>query len=174
MATASHHLPHDRARKGAGAAFFPYNTPHGPLTIGCDGNAITAVALGETRLNGERKPNALTNDAATQILEYLAGKRRAFDLELAPAGSPFQWEVWRAVEGIPYGTSLTCAELARKLGRPGSHRSVGAAVRSNPLAILIPAHRVVGANGKPLGTGRQAAVKQALLRMEREAAPQAQ
>lgn len=171
MAASSQHPSRKPApRGGADGLFYVYRTPHGPLTIRSEGNAITDIALGEVALPGTRKPSAAANEAATQILEYLAGKRRSFDLELAPTGSAFQKLVWNALREIPYGESLTCADMARTLGRPGAHRSVGSAVRSNPLAIVVPAHRVVGANGTPLGSGRTADVKQALLRMERDLA----
>lgn len=151
---------------GEGALFYSYPTPHGPITIRSFNGAVTDVALGDVQLDGVRKPSAATNAAATQIQEYLAGKRRVFDLRLDLRGSDFQQEAWRAVADIPYGTRLTCAQLAERMGRDGSHRAVGAAVRANPLAIVIPAHRVTSANGKPLGTGRPAAVKSALLKME--------
>ena len=154
------------AARGEGALFYAYPTPHGPITIRSFNGAVTDVALGDVQLDGMRKPSAATNAAATQIQEYLAGKRRAFDLRLDLCGSDFQQEAWRAVAEIPYGTCLTCAQLAERMGRTGSHRAVGAAVRANPLAIIVPAHRVTSANGKPLGTGRPAAVKGALLKME--------
>lgn len=153
---------------GEGALFYSYPTPHGPITIRSFNGAVTDVALGDVKLDGTRKPSTATNAAATQIQEYLAGKRRSFDLRLDLRGSDFQQETWRAVANIPYGTCLTCAQLAERMGRAGSHRAVGAAVRANPLAIVVPAHRVTSANGKPLGTGRSAAVKSALLKMERD------
>lgn len=151
-----------------GGLFYPYLTPHGPLTIRVEGAAITDVALGDASFDGTKKPSEAASRAATQIQEYLAGKRRSFDLELAPHGSAFQLEVWRAIARIPFGQTRTCAQIADELGNPGGFRAVGAAVRKNPLAILIPAHRVVDANGKPLGSGKSAELKGALLRMERD------
>lgn len=172
MTAPSHPAPAAAPRRAArpGGLFYPYLTPHGPLTIRADGDAITDVALGDVPFDGAKGPSEAAGRAATQIQEYLAGKRRSFDLELAPRGSTFQKEVWRAVARIPFGQTRTCAQIADALGNAGGFRAVGAAVRKNPLAILIPAHRVVDANGKPLGTGKSAELKGALLRMERDIA----
>lgn len=172
MTAPSHPAPAAASRRAArpDGLFYPYLTPHGPLTIRADGDAITDVALGDVPFDGAKGPSEAAGRAATQIQEYLAGKRRTFDLELAPRGSAFQKEVWRAVARIPFGQTRTCAQIADALGNAGGFRAVGAAVRKNPLAILIPAHRVVDANGKPLGTGKSAELKGALLRMERDIA----
>ena len=172
MTAPSHPAPAAAPRRAArpDGLFYPYLTPHGPLTIRADGDAITDVALGDVPFDGAKGPSEAAGRAATQIQEYLAGKRRSFDLELAPRGSAFQKEVWRAVARIPFGQTRTCAQIADALGNTGGFRAVGAAVRKNPLAILIPAHRVVDANGKPLGTGKSAELKGALLRMERDIA----
>lgn len=172
MTTPSHPAPTAASARAArkGGLFYPYLTPHGPLTIRVEGDAVTDVALGDVPFDGEKRPSEAASRAATQIQEYLAGKRRTFDLVLAPGGSEFQLEVWRAVRRIPFGQTRTCAQIADELGNAAGFRAVGAAVRKNPLAILIPAHRVVDANGKPLGTGRSAKLKGALLRMECEAA----
>ena len=167
MTAPSHPAPAAAPRRAArpGGLFYPYLTPHGPLTIRADGDAITDVALGDVPFDGAKGPSEAAGRAATQIQEYLAGKRRTFDLELAPRGSAFA--------RIPFGQTRTCAQIADALGNAGGFRAVGAAVRKNPLAILIPAHRVVDANGKPLGTGKSAELKGALLRMERDIAASA-
>lgn len=145
---------------------FAYRTPHGPITIGITGNAVSAVALGDVKLPGERRPTELSNACANQLLEYFAGKRTAFDLPMVANGSAFQQEVWQAVSAIPYGQSATAAQIAARIGKPDSFRMVGAAVKKNPLIVLIPAHRVVGANGKALGTDEQARRRQAFLDLE--------
>lgn len=150
------------------STFYCYRTPHGPLTIRADGTGITDVVLGESPLEGRCRPSEATNRAATQIMEYLAGKRHVFDVPMSPRGTPFQKQVWREIDRIPYGSSATCAQIARQLGNEEGFRAVGAAVRKNPLVILIPAHRVTTPDGKPLGTGRSADLKAALLRLERE------
>ena len=159
--------PHAAARDAG--SFHPYRTPYGVLTIRVDADGVTDVALGDVELSGQRRPTKLAARAATQLQEYLAGKRRSFDLPLAPQGSAFQRKVWEAARQVPYGTSLTCAQLAAQLGDAEGFRAVGAALKKNPLAILVPAHRIVGANGRPLGTGREARLKEALLKMERAA-----
>jgi methylated-DNA-[protein]-cysteine S-methyltransferase len=102
---------------------------------------------------------------ARQLAEYLAGRRRAFDLPLDPAGTPFQSRVWAALAAIPYGEVRTYAALARQLGE-GSPRAVGAAVGRNPLGIVIPCHRAVGADGGLTGYGGGLGRKRALLVLE--------
>ena len=102
----------------------------GPVTIAADGTAVTAVSLGEQNLPGDRQPTALTTEAANQIMAYLAGQRSAFTVPMRPEGSAFQQEVWKAAANIPYGHTTTARALAETLGRPGSFRSVGAALRA--------------------------------------------
>lgn len=146
--------------------FYTYPTTFGPITIGSNGIAVTDVALGEATLSGARKPSALTTRAANEIMEYLAGKRTAFTAPCELAGTAFQQQVWRAVANIPYGQTRTARDLAETLGAPESYRAVGAALKKCPAPLLVPVHRVVSATGKPLGSGRAAAVAQALLLLE--------
>lgn len=129
--------------------FYTYPTAFGPVTIGADGNAVTAVVLGDAALPGKRRPSAVTSQCATEIMEYLAGKRTAFTVPCAPTGTPFQRSVWEAVARIPYGQTRTARDIAATLGAPGTYRAVGAAMKKSPLAIVVPAHRVVTATGKP-------------------------
>ena len=147
--------------------YFPYRTPHGHLTIRASARGITHVVLGDVELAGLRRPSALANRAATELLEYFAGKRAAFDVPLDAEGSAFQLAVWDELSRIPYGSARTSAEVASLMGCPGSYRAVGAAVRKNPLAVLVPDHRVVGSDGRPSGSGAAARLKSALLDMER-------
>lgn len=154
-------------------AHYVYRTPHGPITIGVSGQAVSAVALGDVKLAGPRKPTALSNECANQLLEYFAGKRTAFDLPLKLQGSAFQREVWSALQNIPYGQTRTTSDIAEAIGKPESFRMVGSAVRKNPLVVLVPAHRVVGANGKTPGTDAQAQRRAAFLELERRNARQA-
>lgn len=146
--------------------YYSYRTPYGPLTIASDGRAISAVALGERSFSGEERPSQLTNRCATELLEYLSGKRSAFDLPIILDGTSFQQRVWRAIEAIPYGQTRTAAELAEAIGSPGSHRAVGSAVRGNPIAILVPAHRVVDSRGRIAGDDRSARLRRACLALE--------
>ena len=112
------------------STFFTYPTKFGPVTIAADGTAVTAVSFGEQNLPGDRQPTALTTEAANQIMAYLAGQRSAFTVPMRPEGSAFQQEVWKAAANIPYGHTTTARALAETLGRPGSFRSVGAALRA--------------------------------------------
>jgi O-6-methylguanine DNA methyltransferase len=105
--------------------------------------------------------------AAKQILEYLDGKRRAFELELDPRGTDFQLAVWRALCDFPYGETITYAELARRAGRPTGVRATGSANGANPLALIVPCHRVVASGGGLGGYGGGLELKQRLLAMER-------
>ena len=143
--------------------FFTYPTAFGPVTIGAEGGAVTAVVLGEAPLPGERRAVAVTTEAANQLMEYLAGKRTAFTVACDPAGTDFQRRVWRALANIPYGQTRTTREIAEALGAPDAYRAVGTAVRKSPLAVLVPAHRVVSAAGKAAG-----AVESALLNLEQQ------
>ena len=123
------------------STFFTYPTKFGPVTIAADGTAVTAVSFGEQNLPGDRQPTALTTEAANQIMAYLAGQRSAFTVPMRPEGSAFQQEVWKAAANIPYGHTTTARALAETLGRPGSFRSVGAALRACPTPLLVPTHR---------------------------------
>lgn len=149
------------------SSYYTYPTPHGPITIGVEGDAVCLVALGETKMPGTRRPTELSNACANQLLEYFAGKRTAFDVPIRPAGTPFQQDVWRALQNIPYGQTRTYAEVAEAAGHPASFRMVGAAVKKNPLAVIVPAHRVVGANGRVVGADRHARLRAAFLELER-------
>ena len=106
-------------------------------------------------------------EAARQLQEYFAGCRREFSLPLAPRGTEFQRQVWHALEGIPYGETRTYGEIARAIGKPKACRAVGMANHRNPLSILVPCHRVVGADGSLTGYGGGLEAKQFLLELEK-------
>lgn len=147
--------------------YYRYPTPLGTVTIAATSRGICQLTFGEPEIaNAAFRPSLLTNQAANELLEYLAGKRRAFDVALDPAGSGFQRSVWQAVREIPYGTHATSTDIARALGNPSANRSVGAAVTRNPVAVIVPAHRVVRANGSPLGAGTMANHQAKLLEFE--------
>ena len=107
--------------------------------------------------------------AKTQLAEYFAGQRRSFSLELAPDATSFQAEVLRALQAIPYGETRSYGELARSIGRPRAVRAVGGANARNPLPIVIPCHRVVGADGRLTGFGGGLPAKRFLLGLEQRA-----
>jgi methylated-DNA-[protein]-cysteine S-methyltransferase len=117
------------------AVYFP-TSRHGPPPRDLDGSASEVV---------ER--------ARRQLEEYFAGARTTFDLPLEPVGSPFELRVWEALRAIPYGTTVSYGELARRLGDPRGSRAVGAANGRNPIPIIVPCHRVIGAHGELTGYG---------------------
>ena len=110
------------------------------------------------------------DEAKRQLREYFEGERRDFELPLAPAGTPFQLRVWEELRRIPYGETISYGELARRIGRPTASRAVGAANGRNPLAIVVPCHRVIGADGTLTGYGGGLPVKETLLAHERRVA----
>lgn len=105
--------------------------------------------------------------AITQLREYFAGRRRGFDLPLAPAGTDFQRRVWRALTTIAYGETISYGELARRIGNPRASRAVGLANGANPLPIIVPCHRVIGASGALTGFGGGLPIKRTLLALEK-------
>lgn len=111
-------------------------------------------------------PTAVEHIAA-QLREYFAGERTSFELELAPEGTDFQKRVWKALEDIPYGETRSYGQLAAAIGSPGAARAVGLANGRNPIGIVVPCHRVIGADGSLTGYGGGLDRKQVLLELER-------
>lgn len=142
-------------------------SPVGPLTLTeCDG-ALTGIAF---RDEGAHDRTPLLDEAARQLAEYFDGRRREFELPLAPAGTAFRQQVWAALRDIPFGQTRTYGQIARAVGRPRACRAVGMANNRNPLPIVIPCHRVVGASGSLTGYAGGLEVKESLLRLEKQAA----
>lgn len=142
-----------------------YESPLGPLTlVGRPGvlSGLRFPATGEALDEADRAPG-LFADAAEQLDEYFEGRRRRFDLMLDLAGTPFQQRVWSALQSIPYGTTRSYTEVARAIDRPDRVRAVGAAVGRTPIPIIVPCHRVVGADGSLTGYGGGLHRKRALL-----------
>ena len=110
--------------------------------------------------------NALLQQTRKALEAYFSGKREIFDLPLLPVGTPFQRKVWKAVRTIPYGTTATYAALAKKIGRPKAIRAVANAVGANPLAIIIPCHRIIGSDGTLRGYAGGVELKRKLLDIE--------
>lgn len=117
-----------------------------------------------------RRDDAAFDEVRRQLRAYFAGELREFDLPLAPEGTPFQQAAWAALREIPYGETRTYGEQARRLGQPNASRAVGAANGRNPLGIVIPCHRVIGASGKLTGYYGGLRIKEALLELERSRA----
>jgi methylated-DNA-[protein]-cysteine S-methyltransferase len=120
-------------------------------------------------------PGALRDDGAfaptrRELEEYFAGERHAFDLPVAPSGTPFQQRVWEELQRIGYGTTISYGELAARIGRPGAARAAGAANGANPVSIVIPCHRVIGSTGTLTGYGGGLEAKRFLLELERASA----
>ncbi len=113
-----------------------------------------------------RRAEGPLTDAIDQLRGYLYGDRQDFDLPLAPEGTSFQLAVWRALQTIPIGETVSYQDIARKIGRPAACRAVGAANGRNPLPIVIPCHRVIGADGRLTGYGGGIRIKEWLLKHE--------
>jgi methylated-DNA-[protein]-cysteine S-methyltransferase len=142
------------------------DSPIGELLLAGDGDALTAVHMNGAPGSGWRRDSAALREPAEQLRSYFAGDLRDFDLPLAPHGTPFQREVWSALRRIPYGRTISYAELAAAVGRPGAARAVGAANGRNPIAVVIPCHRVIGASGALTGYGGGLERKRLLLDLE--------
>jgi methylated-DNA-[protein]-cysteine S-methyltransferase len=145
------------------------DSPVGRLRLVSDGQALTRIEFEtETR---ERAPEGTRStrpfrDVRRQLEEYFAGERRSFDLPLRPAGTPFQLATWRALRYIPYGETRSYSEVAQRIGKPRAVRAVGAANGRNPLPIVIPCHRVIGASGALTGFAGGLPLKRFLLELE--------
>ena len=142
-------------------------TPLGDALLVCDDSgALTSVAFDGPPPPGARRDPAALADAARQLAAYFAGELRAFDLLLAPSGTPFQREVWDALRRIPHGETRSYGDLAAQLGQPGGAQAVGAANGANPIAVIVPCHRVIGADGSLTGYAGGLHRKRALLELE--------
>jgi len=150
------------------------DSPIGELLLLGDGHALHGMWMLDARAPAVARPgweraSGPFEDARAQLAEYFAGRRLAFDLPLAMAGTPFQRRVWRALLDIPYGETTTYGELARTVNPAGgwqAARAVGAANGRNPIAVVVPCHRVVGADGSLTGYGGGLERKRLLLDLE--------
>jgi methylated-DNA-[protein]-cysteine S-methyltransferase len=115
---------------------------------------------------GWKRDKVALRDVIDQLRAYFDGELKAFTLDLAPVGTPFQQDVWRELQQIPHGETISYGELARRIGRPTASRAVGAANGANSLPIVIPCHRVIGSTGKLTGFGGGLWIKEALLAHE--------
>lgn len=148
-------------------------SPIGRLRLLADGDVLVGIWFeqGRDARKGEANPVERNSPVLVrtrmQLEEYFHGDRRGFDLPLAPRGTEFQRRVWQRLCFIEYGTTTTYGALAQELGNPGAARAVGLANGSNPIPIIIPCHRVIGANGALTGFGGGLPMKSALLELER-------
>lgn len=148
---------------------FFYQTNIGEIGIVENGAAITNLFFkGELVLeNTVVKETVLLREAGLQLTDYLAGKRKSFQLPLAPEGAEFQKTVWKALQEIPCGEVRSYGDVARSIGHPKAFRAVGMANSKNPILIFIPCHRVVGSNGDLVGYAAGLEVKKYLLNLEK-------
>jgi len=153
-----------------------FDTPCGPFSVAVnDVGAVVATAFGNLSRLRERLPEKchLTGDTfqkltavEKQVAAYFAGKRRAFDLPLAAHGTDFQQRVWTALVEIPFGETRSYGRLAADLGKPGAARAIGRANATNPICLLVPCHRVIGADGSLTGFAFGEDIKRQLLTLE--------
>lgn len=148
-------------------SYYTMPSPLGPLTMTEEDGNLARLEFGEKKVDGaQRQLTPLLLSVQRQLAEYFAGQRSFFDLPLSPRGTPFQLAVWRALRSIPYGRTRTYGDIAEQLGRPGASRAVGMANHSNPIAIVIPCHRVIGASGRLTGYAGGLDKKEYLLSFE--------
>lgn len=161
---------------------YAYPSPLGVITLG-----IRAGALALLDLPGEARPSVGAEELRTeppaedaellervgqQLADYFAGRRQHFDLPLAPVGTPFQREVWAELARVPYGQTLSYLQLAQRLGKPAAVRAVAQALGRNPIAIILPCHRIVSAGGGLGGFSAGLETKRRLLQLEGVLAPE--
>lgn len=144
--------------------YFMVRTPMARLAVTVRGEAVTGIKLNARARRAPR--TAFERRVARELREYAAGRRRRFTFRVEAMGTAFERQVWRELRRIPYGETATYGEIARRVGRPGAARAVGAANGRNPIPIVVPCHRVVAAGGKLGGYGGGLALKRRLLDLE--------
>ena len=147
------------------------DSPLGELLLLGDGDVLHGLHMqaGDrpTRIQAAwRRDDSAFAEGRRELAEYFAGERTSFDVRLHLEGSAFQRTVWHALTEIPYGETISYGELARRIGQPDRARAVGAANGQNPIAVIVPCHRVIGANGKLVGYGGGLDNKRRLLELE--------
>jgi len=153
-------------------------SPLGTMLLIARGNALAGVHFEGARYHPDIGADAqratshpVLRAAQAQLDEYFAGRRTSFDLPLTPVGTAFQRAVWAAIAGVRFGTTIAYRELAARAGRPGSIRAAGTATGRNPWTVVVPCHRIVGANGALTGYAGGLGRKRALLALEARHAP---
>lgn len=145
---------------------FYYNTKIGKLRIEDEGNYIVSVSTFDGNEPEQIQETALIKATYLQLKEYFDGKRTTFDIPIRLEGTSFQTKVWEALRKIPYGETRSYGEIAKQIGSPKGARAVGGANHNNPILIIVPCHRVIGASGALVGFGAGIPVKEMLLKLE--------
>jgi len=148
------------------------DSPVGPLTLAGTGSSLSHLRMTDQahepgQVSWQVAGAGAFARAVDQLEAYFAGQLKQFDLDLAPAGTEFQHRVWAALQTIPYGETRSYGEIAAQIGSPGAARAVGLANARNPVGIIVPCHRVIGANGSLTGYAAGVDRKRALLEIER-------
>ncbi|MGE0042056.1 MAG: methylated-DNA--[protein]-cysteine S-methyltransferase [Vicinamibacterales bacterium] len=156
------------------------DSPVGPLLLAGDADGLAVLSFAGARFAGDGRPKApvpvapdwepdrgALREARAELAAYFAGALRRFSIPVRPAGTGFQRRVWEELQRIPYGETINYRDLAVRIGNPQAVRAVGLANGANPIAIVIPCHRVIGSNGALVGFGGGLPIKQALLDLER-------
>ena len=143
------------------------DSPMGPLTVASTEKGIASIHFGNSLPAGIVADVSANRDTVDQLTEYFEGKRTQFELPLDVEGTPFQKAVWNELQRIPYGETRSYGEIAKAVGRPGAARAVGMANHDNPIAVVIPCHRVVGRDGSLTGYAGGLHLKEQLLSIER-------
>ncbi|WP_414732682.1 methylated-DNA--[protein]-cysteine S-methyltransferase [Acetobacterium carbinolicum] len=148
---------------------FCYQTPLGKIVLIENGSAVTRLIFSEVLPEGVNcTETPLLKKAVLELQEYFAGTRKRFDLPLSPQGTDFQQKVWKALQDIPYGAVVSYKDIALAIGNEKACRAVGGANNKNPIAIIIPCHRVIGADGSLVGYGGGLEIKRRLLALEKQ------
>ncbi|MEU7586360.1 methylated-DNA--[protein]-cysteine S-methyltransferase [Micromonospora sp. NPDC049230] len=143
------------------------DSPIGEFSFATDGTSVCGTHFGRVEVATEEPDDALSRQAVAELRAYFAGELTAFTVPVSmPRGSDFERAVWREMTGIPYGETLTYGEVARRVGDAGAARAVGVACNRNPVPVIVPCHRIVGAGGKLVGFGGGLPRKVTLLELE--------
>lgn len=144
-----------------------YDSPIGMITLCANRHAIKGLYFGaNSPLGAEKLDTTLLSDCRTQLDEYFIGKRKVFSLPLSPNGTVFQQKIWGLLKEIPYGETRSYKQIAERYGNTRACRAVGMANNRNPISIIVPCHRVVGADGSLVGYGGGLSIKKQLLELE--------
>lgn len=141
-----------------------YKSPLGYLKIVTDNNSVCEINFVKSK--GKNNSNAVTKETIKQLKEYFLGKRKEFNLILSPIGTNFQQKVWKQLLKIPFGEVITYGEIAKKVGNSKASRAVGGAINKNPIAVIVPCHRVIGKNDSLTGYAGGLDKKELLLKIE--------